>query len=293
MLNTADLLMSWLTTKRAHILSISLFSTRLNHLLAPLFQALSCAVFSTWKLASYFYAFFVLYFLHPDCLLPCGNLASFSAPLLLFFFAYSPSLLPFFCTMPQGPPGPQGSPHPQPPPPNSMMGPHSQVMLRLSLLSSFLLSVQSYGSIGSQCWCFMLWHSSLLTDLSCIHTNVNTAFIDFHWPESHGTLLFLSQSFMSPRFAGGPRGPPIRMSSQVEVASIYMSHPVYKTALLTSVGAVSLSATRGRSWSSSHAAQHGPDKTTRCDWGIHSYIGQIISQQVLMWYLFFPHPRPS
>lgn len=222
--------MSWLTTKRAHILSISLFSKRLNHLLAPLFQALLCAVFSTWKLASYFYTFFALYFLHSDCLLPWSNLASFSAPLLHFFFAHSPSLLPFFCTMPQGPPGPQGSPHPQPPPPNSMMGPHSQVMLRLSLLSSFLLSVHSYGSIGSQCWCFMLWHSLLLTDLSCIHINLNTTFIDLHWPESHGTLLFLSQSFMSPRFAGGPRGPPIRMSSQVEVAFMYMSHPVYKTA---------------------------------------------------------------
>lgn len=30
--------------------------------------------------------------------------------------------------------------------------------------------------------------------------------------------MVLSQSFMSPRFAGGPRGPPIRMSSQVEAA---------------------------------------------------------------------------
>uniref|UniRef100_A0A674P1G2 Single stranded DNA binding protein 3b n=1 Tax=Takifugu rubripes TaxID=31033 RepID=A0A674P1G2_TAKRU len=33
------------------------------------------------------------------------------------------------------------------------------------------------------------------------------------------------QSFMSPRFAGGPRGPPIRMGSQVEVAFMYMSRP--------------------------------------------------------------------
>lgn len=45
--------------------------------------------------------------------------------------------------MPQGPPGPQGSPHPQPPPPNSMMGPHSQVMLPLPLSLSFSLFLLS------------------------------------------------------------------------------------------------------------------------------------------------------
>uniref|UniRef100_A0A3Q1C060 LisH domain-containing protein n=1 Tax=Amphiprion ocellaris TaxID=80972 RepID=A0A3Q1C060_AMPOC len=30
----------------------------------------------------------------------------------------------------------------------------------------------------------------------------------------HGTTVFMLQSFMSPRFAGGPRGPPIRMANQ-------------------------------------------------------------------------------
>lgn len=122
-----------------------------------------------------------------------------------------------FCTMPQGPPGPQGSPHPQPPPPNSMMGAHSQVMLRLSLFFSFL----GVLVLSADASCFGIHHSS---PLHPVLPQTNTKCIDIYWSESHGALLFfLSQSFMSPRFAGGPRGPPIRMGSQVEVACMYTS----------------------------------------------------------------------
>lgn len=135
--------------------------------------SLSCAVYSTWKLASYFYTFFTLYSLHSDCLLACSNLASFSAPLLHSFFF----LLHFFCTMPQGPPGPQGSPHPQPPPPNSMMGPHAQVTLHLSL--SFLLVLFFYlcGHVGmlvlgADAFCFGIHCSSVLCLVFSIRKNL-------------------------------------------------------------------------------------------------------------------------
>lgn len=93
-----------------------------------------------------------LWFLLSDCPLPCSNPASLFASLLSPLFLapssstrlippFSPSstflLASSFCAMPQGPPGPQGSPHPQPPPPNSMMGPHSQVMLPSPSFSLF------------------------------------------------------------------------------------------------------------------------------------------------------------
>lgn len=185
MLHAAGFLMSWLTGKRAHILSISLslFShSRPSHLLALLCSvALFYCVQYMKRSILFLYIFCAtLWFLHSNCPLPCSNPASLSLPLFCHFCfslplslfvsssALSPSsvflLASLFCAMPQGPPGPQGSPHPQPPPPNSMMGPHSQVMLPLPL-SLFLLCfcyLRSFGNAGSQCWCFMLWHSSQL-----------------------------------------------------------------------------------------------------------------------------------
>lgn len=191
MLHTAGLLMSWLTGKRAHILaiSLSLFShSRLSHLLALLFPVslLYCVRYMKIHIL-FLYTFcspHFFFFLHSNCLLPCSNPASFSDPLLSLLFPFSlplfclilplslllSSSLPLlFCAMPQGPPGPQGSPHPQPPPPNSMMGPHSQVTLPLplSLFFSVFCYLRSFGNADSQCWCFMLWHSSQLNALCC------------------------------------------------------------------------------------------------------------------------------
>lgn len=181
MLHAAGFLMSWLTGKRAHILSISLFShSRLSHLLALLCSVSLFYCVPYMKMSALFLYIFKKKLRHfgscaPTILCPAVTLLV-SLPLcchfffsLLSFSSCHPPLWPssifllasLFCAMPQGPPGPQGSPHPQPPPPNSMMGPHSQVTLPLPPFSLFLF-LQSFGNAGSQCWCFMLWHSSQL-----------------------------------------------------------------------------------------------------------------------------------
>lgn len=137
--------------------------------------------------------------------IPCAQTVSCPAvtSLLSLLLFCTPFLLHSFCTVPQGPPGPQGSPHPQPPPPNSMMGPHAQVTLRLSLSSSislFFISIYFYfysdGNIGSQCWCFMLWHSSQLSALSCFQRShkFTFKFPYVHWAKSHGATMFFCHS---------------------------------------------------------------------------------------------------
>lgn len=153
--------------------------------------------------------------------------------------------------MPQGPPGPQGSPHPQPPPPNSMMGPHSQVMLRLSLFFSFL-GVLVLSADASY---FGIHHSSRLHP---VLPQTNTKCRDIYWSESHGALLFFVTVLHVASFCWRPKRPPHTDGqsgrSCMHVHILNTLHHVYRTAFLTSLGVVSVSATRGWSWSSSHSA---------------------------------------
>lgn len=143
--------MSWLTGKRAYILSISLSVLyKAKSFACCSLPSLSCAVYSTWKLAHTCSS----HFIPRTQTVSCPAVTSLLSLLLLC----TPFLLHFFCTMPQGPPGPQGSPHPQPPPPNSMMGPHAQVMLHLSLF--FLLFLFFFFPICAVIW--ECWFSVLM-----------------------------------------------------------------------------------------------------------------------------------
>lgn len=167
MLHAAGFLMSWLTGRRAHVLSISLSvcsHSRLSHLLALLCSLSLCLVHTYEHLIFVDVYIFcsTLWSLPSNCLLPCSNPASVSRSLLLSlphlpssFFLHASS----FCAMPQGPPGPQGSPHPQPPPPNSMMGPHSQVTLPLplSLCFGYRLVLSADASCFGVCPSLMLY----------------------------------------------------------------------------------------------------------------------------------------
>lgn len=114
--------------------------------------------------------------------------------------------------------------------------------------------------------------------------------IDISW--SH--VFFFLQSFMSPRFAGGPRGPPIRMGNQVEVTltRIMDAQHVCKTA--ASLCVLCPLAARRRARSSSHAAQHGPNTTTRCDAALYNRIKRIKDfLSSLSSHVSFPPCRPS
>lgn len=195
MLHVARFLMSWLTGKRAYILSIFLFLS-LKAVICLFFSAQSHTLTVWYMNKSFiFCTFFIFFAPHfgsctPTVLCPAVTLLlclslfchfGFSLPLSLSSHPpHCPSCIVLFASsfyvMPQGPPGPQGSPHPQPPPPNSMMGPHSQVTLPFSLIL-FLFHrfcyVQSCGKAGSQCWCFMLWHLFQLKALCCFQYSHN------------------------------------------------------------------------------------------------------------------------
>lgn len=176
MLHAPGLLMSWLTGRRAHILTISLslpVLLRLRHLLAPLCRVSLVLDSVHGKQHLIFVPFCHTWFLALKLFSACNLLylplfcTSVSCPLFLFL-SHPPPLPPLvflhalFCVMPQGPPGPQGSPHPQPPPPNSMMGPHSQVTLHLSLSHSLFLFFSLF--------CYLYCHMGMLVlspDASC------------------------------------------------------------------------------------------------------------------------------
>lgn len=101
MLHAAGFLMSWLTGKRAHILSISVFShSRLSHLLCSSSLSLSLSDYLTPPLSLslllclahtnehlifiHVYIFCsILWFLHSNCVQPCNNPAHLFA--LLFY----------------------------------------------------------------------------------------------------------------------------------------------------------------------------------------------------------------
>lgn len=222
MLNTAGLLMSWLTGKRASILPISLCSLQ---------GWIICSLLSSQSPVQYTaHGNMHLTFTRSSHFIPCAQTVSCPAvtSLLSLLLFCTPFLLHSFCTVPQGPPGPQGSPHPQPPPPNSMMGPHAQVTLHLSLSSSISLFFYFYLCIymgtlvlSAGASCFGIHRSSVLCLVFSIRTNLPLNLCMFIEQNLMEPRCFLSQSFMSPRFAGGPRGPPIRMASQVWVVSMY------------------------------------------------------------------------
>lgn len=139
MLHAAGFLMSWLTGKRAYILSISLslFShSRLSHLLALLCSvslSLNCVRYMKMSILFLYiltFCFAPHWFLHSNCPLPCSNPASLSDPLLSLLFSCS-----LFLSVS----------HPPPPPPLSSSLPlyfmrcHRVLLVPRALLTLSLL----------------------------------------------------------------------------------------------------------------------------------------------------------
>lgn len=198
MLHVARFLMSWLTGKRAHILSIFLFLS-LKAVICLFFSAQSHTLTVWYMNKSFiFCTFFIFFAPHfgsctPTVLCPAVTLLlclslfchfGFSLPLSLSSHPpHCPSCIVLFASsfyvMPQGPPGPQGSPHPQPPPPNSMMGPHSQVTLPFSLILSFFFTGFAMCShvarlvLSADASCFGICFSLKLYAAFSIHTTWN------------------------------------------------------------------------------------------------------------------------